>query len=277
MHKPAVHLFHIGYSMETMAMLAPGFQFLDNLDNERPDWFESWPIRDYLNKHVLDEDAYYGFFSPRFFLKTGRTANDLREFIALQEPGVEAFIVCPQAEVGAFFLNPVYGMDFADAGALNTTQKLLDKSGMDLNVSTMLIDSTELSYSNYVIGKPSYWRRWLELVECAYRFADGDEDAELKRELNKPTAYNQGVQRKVFFIECVPTLVFHHHQLKVKSIPVNQELAGKGIMYPYVEKANQCDALKNAFRRTGEFQYMQDFQQLANTVLSNFARSTPAD
>ena len=276
MRKPAVHLFHIGYSIETMEMLPAGFQFLDNLDNERSDWFESRPIRAYLNKQVLDEEAYYGFFSPRFFLKTGRTANDLREFIANENRDVEAFIVCPQAEVGAFFLNPVYGMDFADAGALDTTQKLLDKAGMDLNVSTMLIDSSELSYSNYVIAKPSYWRRWLDLVEYAYRFADGDEDPALKAELNQPTAYNDGVQRKVFFIECVPTLVFHHHKMKVKSIPVNQSLAGKGMMYPYAEQAKTCDALKMAFKRTGDFQYMQNFQQLANTVLSNFSRSTKA-
>lgn len=277
MHKPAVHLFHIGYSIETMEMLPSGFKFLDNLANNRSDWFESWPIRDYLNSHVLDEEAYYGFFSPRFFLKTGQTANDLREFIANHEQDVEAFFVCPQAEVGAFFLNPVYGMDFADAGALDTTQKLLDKAGMDLNVSTLLIDSSELSYSNYVIAKPSYWRRWLELVEYAYRFADTEEDPVLKKELNKVTAYNNGVQRKVFFIECVPTLVFHHYKLKVKSIPVNQALAGKGVMYPYVEKAKICDDLKMAFRRTGDFQYMQNFQEVANTVLSKFARSIKDD
>ena len=41
-----------------------------------------------LRKHVknkLDEDAYYGFFSPKFYMKTGLDANDIKQFISIQE------------------------------------------------------------------------------------------------------------------------------------------------------------------------------------------------
>ena len=50
--------------------LDPGFDVLDNSTNERPDWYEYWPIRKFLLNGPLDEDAFYGFLSPKFRLKT---------------------------------------------------------------------------------------------------------------------------------------------------------------------------------------------------------------
>ena len=272
MNKSVVHLFHIAYSYETMEMIPPGFKLLDHMDNTHSDWFESWPIRHYLQTHALDEDAYYGFLSPRFFLKTGLTANDLRQSIAGESESVEAFFVCPQPDVGAFFLNPVYGMDFSDPGALDCMQSILNKAGLDLNLQTMLIDSTQLSYSNYVIAKPSYWRRWLKLLEYFYMYAETDQAPELKTSLSHPTNYNNGVHRKVFLVECLPTILFHYFRLKVKSIPLNHALAGQGVLYPYVQQAKVCDAMKMAFKSTGDMQFMHIFQETANSVLSNFSR-----
>jgi len=53
-----VHIYQIFYSAESKGICDPGFQLLDNLSNERPDWREYWPIRNFLKAHELDESSY---------------------------------------------------------------------------------------------------------------------------------------------------------------------------------------------------------------------------
>lgn len=276
MNSAAVHLYHIAYSQKTLETLRPGFRLLDNLSNPRPDWYESWPIRQFLLNHTLDEAAFYAFFSPKFFLKTGLDANDLRRFVSNDQDGTDAFFVCPQAEVGAVFLNPVIGSEFTDPGALATVQKSLDKAGLGLDIASQVIDSSTLVYSNYVIAKPAYWRRWLSIVECIYDIAENGSDKALQSELTHPTRYDGGVQRKVFLIECLPSLLFTCDGMKVKSIPLNELSAAQGVMYPHREQAMACDAYKIAYNCTGNPVFLNLFHSAANAVLANFMQPATA-
>ena len=272
---PAVHLFHIAYSMETLAMLRPGFALLDNLSNPRPDWYESWPIRQYLHSQTLDEQAFYGFFSPKFFLKTGLEADHLRAVIAQASPDTEAFTVCPQEEVGAFFLNPVYGSQVTDPGALTTAQQVFDLAGMELDIASQVMDSSDIVYSNYVIAKPAYWRKWLALVDLIYQCAEDSNDTDLKHALRTTTQYEGSAQRKVFLIECLPSLLFRRHRMKVQPIAINQDLAAKGVLYPFRQQAFVCDALKMAYKHTGQTKYLQAFSEQAQQVLDKFQPAPP--
>ena len=276
MNSAVIHLHHIAYSQQTLQALRPGFRLLDNLSNPRPDWYESWPIRQFLLNTVLDDDAYYAFFSPKFFLKTGLESNDLRQFIANDQDDTDAFFICPQAEVGAVFLNPVLGSEFTDPGALSTVQRTLDQAGLGLDIASQVIDSTTLVYSNYVIAKPAYWRRWLSLVECIYEIAENGTDPVLQSELVHPTRYDGGVQRKVFLIECLASLLFIRDGVKVKSIPLNEASAAQGVMYPYREQAMACDAYKIAYNRTGHPDFLKLFHAAANAVLANFIKPAQA-
>ncbi|MEY3998078.1 MAG: hypothetical protein RLY60_890, partial [Pseudomonadota bacterium] len=276
MNSAVIHLHHIAYSQQTLQALRPGFKLLDNLSNPRPDWYESWPIRQFLLNTVLDDDAYYAFFSPKFFLKTGLEANDLRQFIANDQDDTDAFFVCPQAEVGAVFLNPVMGSEFTDPGALSTVQRTLDKAGLGLDIASQVIDSTTLVYSNYIIAKPAYWRRWLSLVEFIYDIADNGTDPVLQSELVHPTRYDGGVQRKVFLIECLASLLFITERMRVKSIPLNESLAARGVMYPHRAQAMVCDACKIAFNRTGNRDYLNVFQTTSAAVLAQFIQPVAA-
>ena len=63
---PPVHLYQLAYSQETLARIEPGYRVLDNLENSRPDWYEYWAIRRFLLNETLQDDAFYGFFSPKF-------------------------------------------------------------------------------------------------------------------------------------------------------------------------------------------------------------------
>jgi len=64
-----VKLFHIAYSEQTLAQVPAGFELFNNLNSERNDWREYWPIRNFLINNTLDDTSYYGFFSPRFLEK----------------------------------------------------------------------------------------------------------------------------------------------------------------------------------------------------------------
>jgi hypothetical protein len=67
----------IFYDQKTRDALDPGCIPLDNLANERPDWREYWPMREFLLGETLVEDRYYGFFSPKFGQKTNLGAANL--------------------------------------------------------------------------------------------------------------------------------------------------------------------------------------------------------
>src|ERR1700693_5681580 len=82
----AMHIYQILNHYTSRQELDPGFDVLDNSANERPDWFEYWPIRKFLQSESLDENAFYGFLSPKFQLKTGLTAAAVRDFVAAADP-----------------------------------------------------------------------------------------------------------------------------------------------------------------------------------------------
>ena len=59
-----IRAFQIFYDDETRAALDGRFEPLDNSAGERPDWYEYWPIRNYLRANELRDGVFYGFF-PR--------------------------------------------------------------------------------------------------------------------------------------------------------------------------------------------------------------------
>ena len=68
----AMHTYQILNHYTSRQELDPGFEVLDNSSNERPDWYEYWPIRKFLQNEALDENAFYGFLSPKFNLRPKR-------------------------------------------------------------------------------------------------------------------------------------------------------------------------------------------------------------
>lgn len=271
-----VHLFHIGYSDETVQLKEPGYALLDNRRNQRPDWYESWPIREYLKQVAFKEDSYYGFFSPKFKMKTGLGYADVLEQIVKSSPNVDAFVICPQPEVGAFFLNPFHGSEFTDKGALETAQEIFDLAQIPLNLESMIIDSALLSFSNYVVAKPAFWRRWLHVVDVIYAAADEEKFGPgIAEALCRITQYNDNAQRKVFLIENIASAVFAADHMEVKSIPIVDALTVKGVMYPFKREAQLCDALKIAARTYAAPHFLTAFYTTAQSVLVHFLRHDP--
>src|SRR5476651_1635003 len=85
--------------------LDPGFRVLDNSSNERPDWFEYWPIRNFLLGKPLEEDCFYGFLSPKFKEKTNLSAAAVHEFVSREGSTADVILLSPSLHLTAYHLN----------------------------------------------------------------------------------------------------------------------------------------------------------------------------
>jgi 2-polyprenyl-3-methyl-5-hydroxy-6-metoxy-1,4-benzoquinol methylase len=263
-----VNLFHIGYSPETIQSMPNGFKLLDNANNPRPDWFEYWPIRDFLLKTKLKKNQYYGFFSPKFGFKTGHDYDSLSHQISTIDKSTDVVFVCPQPEVGSLFLNLYHGSDFTDSGALETCQSIFSKIDASIDLRKLITDSRNTIYSNYFIAKPAFWEKWLEVCETIFEMAEHETtDTELKAELNKKTNYGTGAERKIFVIEGVASVIIKHFGYSTKSIEIKEEQSAKGAFYKIKNEALVCDSLKIAYQATALEPYLDLFQQLSQESL----------
>src|ERR1700744_4996802 len=101
----SVHVYQILNHYTSRQELDPGFEVLDNSANERPDWYEYWPIRRYLLNEPLDEGAFYGFLSPKFRHKTNLSAAAVHEFVARETGATDVVLLSPSIHLTAYHLN----------------------------------------------------------------------------------------------------------------------------------------------------------------------------
>src|ERR1700686_3803589 len=100
-----MHIYQILNHYPSREELDPGFKVLDNSANERPDWLEYWPIRKFLLDEALDEDAFYGFLSPKFKLKSNLSSDVVREFILAGDAAADVVLLSPSIHNSAYYLN----------------------------------------------------------------------------------------------------------------------------------------------------------------------------
>lgn len=260
----SVHLMHIGYSEATAAAIEPGFQLLDNIRNPRPDWYEIWPIRNWLHaqlsRQALDPDALYGFFSPRLRAKTGLGASELRAFAAAH-PQAELLLFSPQPDVAMPFRNVFLGGERFNPGYLAAAQGVLDAARAGVDLGRVVMDSRCAVFSNYLLATPSFWTRWMSWIDCLMALAEAGQLG-----LAQPTSYAAGAHRKVFVAEGFASLLAWSGAYRTAAI--------SPFAVPWFSQFSQqrddlliLDALKMAYRDTGRAEYMARFDVLAETLI----------
>jgi hypothetical protein len=260
---PTLHLFQIAYSAETRAMVGPGFEVLDNLDNQRPDWYEYWPIRRFLLGQALDEAAFYGFFSPKFTFKTTLTASDVRAMVQLHAAKADVLLFSPQPDMGAFFLNVFEQGATFDPQLIDVTQRLLQAIGRPAPpLNQLVMDSRQIVFSNYFVARPAFWREWLAINEALFAICEGPPSA-LKADLEANTLYRGGAQRKVFVMERMASLLLSS-QPRWRSRAANPYTTGwsRSRLARFPHEAAMSDALKIAWREQRFPQFMEAFGEL---------------
>ena len=105
-------IYQICYSKDTFENIPDGFLCLDHLKNERPDWRELWPIRDFLKTNELSDGVLYGFLSPKFSQKTLLNHQGVQDFLLANYAGEDLVSFSPFWDLMAIFKNVFEQGDF---------------------------------------------------------------------------------------------------------------------------------------------------------------------
>lgn len=249
-------------------MIPPGFLLLDNLDSPRSDWREYWPIRNFLKNATLSNDSFYGFFSPRFREKTGLTYSQVMAFIEDSKPDTDLISFSPQPDMGAFFINVFEQEEYLNPGFLAGSEEFFAAIGMPLNFKSLLMDSRQIIFSNYFVAKPRFWREWLALNEKLFAICEGGESA-LRQSLTQPTSYPGAVQRKVFLMERIASLLLTlNSNWKVRSYNTFKMPWSTNALSKFPFEAIVSDALKIAMKEQGFDHYKDAFETLRTMTRS---------
>jgi hypothetical protein len=253
----AMHIYQILNHYTSRQELDPGFKVLDNSTNERPDWFEYWPIRRFLLNEALDEDAFYGFLSPKFKLKTSLSADVVRESVLAAASATDVILLSPSIHNSAYHLNVFEHGDAEHPGLKNVAKRLFERLDMPSDLDSLVSDSRNTVHSNYFIAKPRFWRAWLAVNEKMFTIAETPSDA-LGEALRAPTRYRGGsnVQMKIFIMERIATWLLTRD--RSFAAQVRDPFVARARIYK-LPVAVVCDALKIAYATQGRPQYKDVF------------------
>jgi hypothetical protein len=253
----AMHIYQILNHYTSRQELDPGFGVLDNSVNERPDWFEYWPIRKFLLNEALEENAFYGFLSPKFKLKTSLSSAVVREFVLAADSATDVVLLSPSIHNSAYYLNVFEHGDAQHPGLKAVAKRLFERLDLPSDLDSLVSDSRNTVHSNYFIAKPRFWRAWLAINEKMFAIAETPGDP-LGEALRAPAPYRGGlnVQMKIFVMERLATWL----------LSTDRSFAAR-VRDPFVARARiyklpvavVCDALKIAYATQGRTQYRDVF------------------
>ncbi len=142
---------------------------------------------------ALDENAFYGFLSPKFKLKTSLSSAAVRDFILAADSAVDVVLFSPSIHNSAYYLNVFEHGDAEHPGLKNVAKALVRAAGHAAATCDSLVsDSRNTVHSNYFIAKPRFWRAWLAINEKMYRDCGNCRAMRSARRCARPTHYRGG-------------------------------------------------------------------------------------
>jgi len=255
-----LHAYQILNHYTSREELDPGFEVLDNSANVRPDWYEYWPIRNFLVNEPLQEDAFYGFLSPKFKLKTNLDAAAVKKFIADCPPATDVALFSPSIHLSALYLNVFEHGDAEHPGLMTAARQFFARIGQPATLDRLVTDSRNTVHSNYFIARPRFWRAWLAITEQLFAIAESPDDP-VGKLLCAPTEYRgrRSVHMKIFLMERVASWILCTDP--GFRAAVHDPFAARSRIYK-LPLALICDALKIAYVSQGRAQYKDVFMLL---------------
>jgi hypothetical protein len=261
-----IHAYQIFYNEATRAAVDPAFEPLDNLANERPDWYEYWPICRFFQDHPeLDETAHYGFFSTHF---RGKTLLHGRDVIGFAREAADADVITfsPYPCHGAVFTNVFEHGARAFPGFLEVITQFLDDLNPGFRPDMIVNDSRDTVYCNYFLAKPRFWQVWLRIVGRAFELAESGQSP-LADGLRRPISYQgKPTQMKIMVLERMASFLLASGAFTVRNyppfaMPLSEQFAGR------LAEVEALDQLKMAFRQSGDGKVMEEFVARRNALL----------
>jgi hypothetical protein len=266
MSQPRRHfVYQIFYDVQSGASLDPGFIPLDNTANERPDWYEFWVIRKFLKNNQLEDDAFYGFLSPRFAAKSGFRSDSVNEVLSSCHAQCDVALVAFGWDQLAYFLNPFEQGEMWHPGLMTLSQGFCDALGLDVRLDKLVTHSATSVFCNYVIAKPPFWRQWLSIADRLFDLVEHNPSHELGRMTAYGTKLNLAPM-KAFIQERLATLILSQGKFRVVSLswgdraPIFDRLFKDD---PRTRKMLEtCDLMKEKYCRSGDDDYLKMFYKI---------------
>ena len=271
MKADTVLVHQIYYDAATRAKLLPGFIPLDNTANERPDWFEFWVMLNFLQSNVLDDDAWYGFLSPRFREKTGFTSQFVIEGLQRYGRSFDVAIFSPGWDQLAYFLNPWEQGEAWHPGLTDLAQAFLSGAGRSADLKSLVTDSATSAFCNFIVARKPYWLQWLQLAREFFDFVELGQDRNALSSA-QTGAGTKGLRlpMKTFIQERLSSLILATGAFKVlapdQSLggPVSAQLFPGG---PATRRMLQaCDLMKGKYRQTGDHAYLDMYWKIRRDI-----------
>lgn len=258
--RPRVRAYQIVYDDVTRAERDPGFEPLENVNCERPDWFEYWPIRTYLHTMPLDESTLYGFVSPRFHEKTKRTSADVNHFIQTSQDA-DVYSLSPFPCHCAAFLNVFEHTDFFFGGFVDHVADFFAQFDPNVDLHKLVNHSDNTIFSNFFFAKPKFWREWLRICDKLHKDTkDGQHFLNSKCNYFKSDGSIKVVEAKVFAMECVASYLLARSD-QFSSISYPSRLMPVTSAYGKLRHdISQLDELKRQWLKTGEVKFLEQYR-----------------
>lgn len=268
----ALHVHQIYYDDETRRLVDPRFTALDNTRNERPDWFEFWVIRNYLKSQGLDDEAWYGFLSPRFVKKLGLDPAQVIGMLEQSAPHADVALMSPHWDQIAYFLNPFEQGEFWHHGLMSLSQRFFDEIGEPIDLRTLISTSRSTAFSNYVIAKPVFWRRWLALADRFFDYVERGTSATAVA-LRQTTNYGSSARRlpmKTFIQERFVAVLLAQANYRVVALDMSSIVPPFAHLFqndPNSRRRLQaCDVLKQHVVASGDHEFLNVYWKLRAAI-----------
>ena len=168
--------------------------------------------------------------------------------------------------MGAFFLNIIEQGETFDPGFYSTFNSFLNTFDNNIKIENLVMDSTNIVFSNYFIASSEFWSEWLRICEKLFEIAE-DQKSELSKFICFPTNYGNNVQRKVFMIERIASLILSNSnmwKIKIKN-PINMAWSSLPTN-KFMNEAILSDALKISYNQTKNIFYLEEFLNIRKNV-----------
>jgi len=265
------YVHQIFYDKATRDSLDADFLPLDNSANQRPDWYEYWPIKQFFDANPpLDDDAFYGFFSPLFFTKTRLTGRQVLDF-ARQNADADVITFSPHPDHGAVFTSVFEHGARLFPGFLDVAVPYLREIDPAFKINMLVNDARDVVFSNYFLARPKFWKAWRAIFDKTFAIAETPGHP-LGTALKRPVNYEKdggdakAAQMKIMLLECVPSFILGKGGWRIRNYaPFSMPLTARFVGHlPELEALNQ---LKAKYRDTGDMNAIRTFVERRERLL----------
>jgi len=262
-----IFVYQIYYNKETEKKILSGFIPLNNTKNLRPDWFEFWVILNFLRNNVLDDNAWYGFLSPKFYEKTGFNSDFV--FNVIENYGIlgNVALFSPGWDQLAYFLNPFEQGEVWHPGLMAASQDFVNKYQLEVNLNTLVSDSSSSVFSNYIIAKKEFWIQWKKIAEQFFDYVENS--LEHQAATSYGSLQNQ-FPMKTFIQERLATVILSNKNFKVLSpdqslsAPIFTRLFSDDVMTRRLLQT--CDLMKAKYREKKDEKYLEMYWKIRGDI-----------